>query len=89
MTREHLQVTASRMCDWHDKKTKIQEFLPGDEVYVLNLRLYQQRCPKWLRRYTDVAAAFTNQSQNLISCYRLTFTAFPGCCMLNPFRVIK
>ena len=55
MAREHLQVIASRICTWYDRKVKVQEFLPGDEVYVLNLRLYQKRCPKWLRRYSDVA----------------------------------
>ena len=52
--RDHLQVTASRMQDWYDKKVHAQGFNPGDEVYVLNLRLYQGRCPKWLRRYKDV-----------------------------------
>ena len=55
LTREHLQTTTARMSDWYDKKVRVQEFLPGDEVYVLNLRLYQQRCPKWLRRYSDIA----------------------------------
>ena len=34
---------------------KVQSFEPGDEVYVLNLRSFQGRCPKWIRRYRDVA----------------------------------
>ena len=55
LTREHLRITASRMSDWYDRKVKVQEFSPGDEVYVLNLKLYQGRCHKWLRRYSDVA----------------------------------
>ena len=55
LTREHLQANATRMQNWYDKKVCTQEFLPGDEVYVLNLRLYQKRCPKWLRRYSDTA----------------------------------
>ena len=37
LAREHLQVTASKMQDWHNKKVNVQEFRPGDEVYVLNL----------------------------------------------------
>ena len=46
LTRKHLQVTASRMRDWYDKRVHAQEFQPGDEVYVLNLRLYQGHCQK-------------------------------------------
>ena len=41
LATEHLQTTASRMSDWYDQKVKVQEVKPGDEVYVLNLRLYQ------------------------------------------------
>ena len=41
LTRDHLHTTASRMSDWYDQKVKVQEFKPGDEVYVLNLRLNQ------------------------------------------------
>ena len=55
LTREHLQVTASRMQDWYDKKVHLQEFQPGDEVYVLNLWLYQGRCLKLICWYTDMA----------------------------------
>ena len=55
LTREHLQVIVSRMQDWYDKKLHVQEFKPGDEVYLLNVQLYQGRCPKWIRRYTDMA----------------------------------
>ena len=55
LIREHLRTTASRMSDWYDQKVKVQEFAPGDEVYLLNLRLYQGKCPKWLRRYSEVA----------------------------------
>jgi len=55
LCRDHLQVTASRMSDWYDKKVKVQSFEEGDQVYVLNLRAFQGRCPKWIRRYRDVA----------------------------------
>jgi len=37
--RENLKVTASRMKDYYDKKVHAQSFDPGDEVYILNLRL--------------------------------------------------
>ena len=43
------------MSDWYDQKVRVHDFQVGDEVYILNLRLYQRRCPKWLRRYSDVA----------------------------------
>jgi hypothetical protein len=43
------------MQDWYDKKVHTQSFNVGDEVYLLNLRLYQGKCPKWLRRYSDTA----------------------------------
>ena len=55
LAREHLRITASRMQDWYDKKVHVQEFKPRNEVYMLNLRLYQGRCPKWILRYTDTA----------------------------------
>ena len=55
LARDQLHVTAMRMSDWYDKKVRTQDFQVGDEVFVLNLRLYQGRCPKWLRRYSDVA----------------------------------
>jgi hypothetical protein len=53
--RENLQTTANRMQDWYDKKVHVQTFGAGDEVYVLNLRLYPGKSPKWLRRYSDIA----------------------------------
>ena len=42
---------------------KVQEFAPGDQVYVLNLRLYQGKCPKWLRHYSDVATVIRHINQ--------------------------
>ena len=63
LTREHLQTTASRMSDWYDQKFEVQKFSPGDVVYVLNLRLYQGRCPKWLRCYSDVATVVRRINQ--------------------------
>jgi len=36
------------MKDWFDKKVSAQTFRVGDEVYVLNLRLYKERLPKWM-----------------------------------------
>ena len=63
ITRSHLHTNATRMSDWYDKKVRVQTFNPGDEVYVLNLRLYQGRCPKWLNRYTDTAVVVKRINQ--------------------------
>jgi len=43
------------MKNWFDKKVRAQTFEVGDEVYVLNLRLYKGRSPKWMRRYSYIA----------------------------------
>ena len=51
------------MSDRYDKKVRVQTFQPGDEVYVLNLRLYQGRCPKWLKRYADTAVVVKKVNQ--------------------------
>src|SRR6266496_149217 len=53
--REQLKVVAKRMTDWYDRKVFVQHFDIGDEVFVLNLRLYQGLCQKWARRYGYVA----------------------------------
>ena len=63
LTRSHLHTNATRMSDWYDKKVRVQTFNPGDEVYVLNLRLYQGRCPKWLNRYADTAVVVRRINQ--------------------------
>ena len=63
LTRDSLQTTASRMSDWYDRKVKAQDFQVGDEVFVLNLRLYQRCCPKWVRRYADVAVVIKKINQ--------------------------
>ena len=55
LTRSHLHTNATQMSYWYDKKVRAQTFQPGDEVYVLNLRLYQGRWPKWLNWYADTA----------------------------------
>src|SRR5258708_14387309 len=52
VARDHLHVTASRMKDWYDKKVHVKQFLAGDEVYILNQRVYPGRCPKWVRGYS-------------------------------------
>jgi len=46
LVRAHLGVASRRMKDWFDKKVRTQTFKVGDEVYVLNLRLYKGRSPK-------------------------------------------
>ena len=72
LARSQLRVTASRMQDWYDKKVHVQDFRPGDEVYVLNLRMYQGRCPKWVRRYSDIATV-TRRINNVtyeVTCER-------------------
>ena len=51
------------MNDWYDKKIRTQTFLPGDEVYVLNLRLYLGKCPKWLKKYADTAVIVRRLNQ--------------------------
>ena len=63
LTRSHLHINANRMSDWYDQKVRVQAFQPGDEVYVLNLRLYQGRCPKWLNRYADTAVVIKKINQ--------------------------
>jgi hypothetical protein len=55
LAREHLKVTASRLKDYYDRKVHVNRFNVGDQVHVLNLRLYPNRCPKWVRRYADDA----------------------------------
>ena len=62
-TRNHLHTNATRMSDWYDRKVRVETFQPGDEVYVLNLRLYQGRCPKWLKRYSDTAVVIKRINQ--------------------------
>jgi len=41
IVRQHLGTAARRMSDWYDKKVHTQSFLPGDQVFVLNLRQYK------------------------------------------------
>jgi len=53
--RQNLGVTASKMSEWYDNKVHMQSFMPGDQVFVLNLRQYKGRCPKWMRRYSHIA----------------------------------
>jgi len=55
LVRTHLGVSSQRMKDWFDKKVRAQTFRVGDEVYVLNLRLYKGRAPKWMRQYSQIA----------------------------------
>ena len=40
------------MQDWYDRKVHVQHFDVGDEVYILNLRMYQSKCPKRIRIYS-------------------------------------
>ena len=40
------------MQDWYDKKVHTQRFDVGDEVFILNLRVYPKLCNKWIRRYS-------------------------------------
>jgi transposase InsO family protein len=55
LAREQLQTTAVRLKDYYDRKVHVNRFNVGDIVYVLNLRMYPGRCPKWIRRYSDEA----------------------------------
>ncbi len=52
LARQQLKTAATRMKDWYDKKVHVKRFEPGDEVYILNLRNYAGRCPKWVRSYS-------------------------------------
>jgi len=54
LVRQHLGTTANKMSEWYDKKVHTQRFIPGDQVFVLNLRQYKRQCPKWMRRYSHV-----------------------------------
>jgi len=55
LVRQHLGTTANKMSEWYDKKVHTQSFLPGDQVFVLNLRQYRGGCPKWMRQYSHIA----------------------------------
>jgi len=55
LVRQHLGTTANKMSEWYDKKVHTQSFLLGDQVFVLNLRQYRGRCPKWMRQYSHIA----------------------------------
>jgi len=54
LVRQHLGTTVNKMSEWYDKKVHTQSFIPGDQFFVLNLRQYKGRCPKWMRRYSHV-----------------------------------
>jgi len=43
-----------KQCEWY-KNVHTQSFIPADQVFVLNLRQYKGRFPKWIRRYSHVA----------------------------------
>jgi len=55
LVRQHLGITVNKMSEWYDKKVHTQSFIPGDQVFVLNLIQYKGRCSKWMRRYSHVA----------------------------------
>jgi len=61
LVRQHPDTTANKMSEWYDKKVHTQSFIPGDEVFVLNLKQYKGQCPKWMRRYSHVATGKKNQ----------------------------
>jgi len=48
-------MSSRRMKDWYDQNVHAQTFGIGDELYVLNLRLYKGWCPKWMKWYSHVA----------------------------------
>jgi len=37
MVRQHLGTTANKMSEWYDSKVHAQSFIPGDQIFVLNL----------------------------------------------------
>jgi len=39
IVRKNLGVIANKMSAWYDKKVHTQSFLPGNQVFVLNLKL--------------------------------------------------
>jgi len=51
LARSYLKTNARRMQDWYDKKVHTQFFEVGDEVFILNLRMYPGKCPKWIKKY--------------------------------------
>jgi len=55
LVRLHLGSAANKMSEWYDKKVHTQSFLPGDQIFVLNLRQYKGRCLKCMRRYSHIA----------------------------------
>ena len=52
LARHCLKSSATRMKDWYDKKVHVKRFEVGDEVFILNMRTYEGRCPKWVRSYS-------------------------------------
>ena len=51
LVRDRLFVHGERMKRAYDRKVHEKSFSPGQRVWVLNLRAYKGRCPKWERRY--------------------------------------
>lgn len=51
LVRERLFLHGERMKRAYDRKVHEKSFSPGQRVWVLNLRAYKGRCPKWERRY--------------------------------------
>jgi len=80
LTREHLNVTATRMRSWYDKKVHVQSFEAGEEVLVLNLRQYPGKCSKWMRRYTDLGTVVRKIND-------VTYEIFCKAWKKNPTRI--
>ena len=51
LVRKRLQRFGERMKRDYDRKVNEKSLQPGQPVWVLNLRAFKGRCPKWERRY--------------------------------------
>ncbi len=53
LARHHLRQAALRMKTWYDRKVKTAEFTVGQQIKILNLRLYPGTTSKWYQRFSD------------------------------------
>ena len=53
LARQHLKKAANRMKTWYDRKVKTAEFTVGQQVKILNLRLYPGTTSKWYQKFSD------------------------------------
>ncbi len=53
LARQHLKQAAKRMKSWYDRRVKKEAFTVGEQVRILNLRLYPKLTSKWYQKLSD------------------------------------